>query len=176
MPEGSPQDYGTLIAKKSERLVSALYLVTDLIGDEEPIKHGLRKNAVTLLSSMNNLSQHNVKDKMSEFRTSLKAVSEIISLLHVTLTAGIVSEMNGNLLMEGFRSLQLVLEKRQPILTKEMLTIEDEDRLQGSGNFLSAITSTSYDVLTPLALSRIHTQELHAKKEDGTRKTQKGIS
>lgn len=156
MHEESKQEYGTLIAKKSERLVTALYLVTDLMTDNEPIKHGLRKNAVALLSSMNSLSQLDVKDRVIEFKMSLKAVTEIISLLHVSVTTGIVSEMNGQLLMDGFRSLQLVLEKKQPIFTKEMLNVTDEDMLDKNEGFSTAVTSTSYDVLTPLSLARLH--------------------
>lgn len=156
MQEESKQDYGMLVAKKSERLVTALYLVTDLMSDSEPIKHGLRKNSVALLSSMNALSQLDVKDRVMEFKISLKSVTEIISLLHVAVTTGIVSHMNGELLMDGFRSLQSVLEKKQPILTREMLTIDDEEALHAGGQFSSAITSTSYDVLTPLSLARLH--------------------
>jgi hypothetical protein len=156
MQDEAKQDYGTLVAKKSERLVTALYLVTDLMTDGEPIKHGLRKNAVALLSSMNALSQLDVKDRVTELKVSLKAVTEIISLLHVAVTTGIVSQMNGELLMDGFRSLQSVLEKKQPILTREMLTIDDEAALHADTQFSSAITSTSYDVLTPLSLSRLH--------------------
>lgn len=156
MHEESKQEYGTLIAKKSERLVTALYLVTDLMTDNEPIKHGLRKNAVALLSSMNSLSQIDVKDRVIEFKMSLKAVTEIISLLHVSVTTGIVSEMNGQLLMDGFRTLQLVLEKKQPIFTKEMLNVTDEDMLDKNEGFSTAVTSSSYDVLTPLSLARLH--------------------
>lgn len=155
MQEESKQEYGTLVAKKSERLVTALYLVTDLMADTEPIKHGLRKNAVALLSSMNALAQLDVKDRVIEFKMSLKAVTEIISLLHVSVTTGIVSEMNGQLLMDGFRSLQLILEKKQPIFTKEMLNVDDEELGVGQG-FVSAVTSTSYDVMTPLSLARLH--------------------
>lgn len=156
MNEELKQEYGTLVAKKSERLVTALYLVTDLMTDNEPIKHGLRKNAVALLSSMNALSQLDVKDRVIELKMSLKAVTEIVSLLHVSVTTGIVSEMNGQLLMEGFRSLQLVLEKKQPVFTKEMLTIDNEQALDEGEGFASAVTSSSYDVLTPLALARLH--------------------
>jgi hypothetical protein len=166
MQEESKKDYGTLVAKKSERLVTALYLVTDLMANAEPIKHGLRTNAVTLLSSMNALSQLDVKDRVIEFKISLKAVTEIISLLHVAVTTGIVSNMNGEILMEGFRSLQSVLEKKQPILTREMLTIGEEDKLLAEGNFSSAITTTSYDVLTPLSLARLH------GKNDDMRRTE----
>jgi hypothetical protein len=164
MNEETKKDYGVLIAKKSERLVTALYLVTDLMNDSEPIKHGLRKNSVALLSSMNALSQLDVKDRVLELKISLKAVTEIISLLHVSVTTGIVSQMNGDLLMEGFRSLQLVLEKKQPIFTKEMLHIDNEEDLHRGAEFSSAVMTSSYDVLTPLSLAR-----LHETKEDARR-------
>jgi hypothetical protein len=156
MNEETKKEYGTLVAKKSERLVTALYLVTDLMSDNEPIKNGIRKNAVALLSSMNSLSQLDVKDRITEFKMSLRSVTEIMSLLHVAITTGIVSEMNGGILMDGFRALQLVLEKKQPILTKEMLTIDNEESLKKDTEFSQAVTTTSYDVLTPLNLARFH--------------------
>ena len=167
MNEEIKKDYGILIAKKSEKLVTALYLVTDLMVDSEPIKHGLRKNAVALLSSMNALSQLDVKDRVIELKMSLKSVTEIISMLHVAVTTGIVSKMNGELLMGGFRSLQLVLEKKQPIFTKEMLHVENEEELEREGSFSNAVNSTSYDALTPLSIARLHenTQDLRRTQE-----------
>lgn len=156
MNEEVKKDYGILIAKKSEKLVTALYLVTDLMIDSEPIKHGLRKNAVALLSSMNALSQLDVKDRVIELKMSLKSVTEITSMLHVSVTTGIVSKMNGELLMEGFRSLQLVLEKKQPIFTKEMLHVENEEDLELETSFPNTVNSTSYDALTPLSIARLH--------------------
>ncbi len=164
MNEEIKKDYGVLIAKKSEKLVTALYLVTDLMHDSEPIKHGLRKNSVALLSSMNALSQLDVKDRILELKISLRAVTEIISLLHVSVTTGIVSQMNGELLMDGFRSLQLVLEKKQPIFSKEMLQVDDEESMEADTQFSSAVMTSSYDVLTPLSLAR-----LHESKEDARR-------
>lgn len=170
MNEENKQEYGTLIARKSERLVTALYLVTDLMSEGEPIKHGLRKNAVALLSSMNALSQLDVKDRVTEFKVSLCATTEIISLLHVSVTTGIVSEMNGTLLMDGFRALQLVLEKKQPMLTKEMLSIENEEELDVQQGFSSAVTSSSYDVMTPLSLARMHTSNYDLRRTQETLK------
>lgn len=156
MQEKQPQDYGILIAKKAERLVSALYLVTDLLDNNEPIKLTLRKSAVELLTSMNSLSQPEVKDRIVEYKKSLKSVTEILSFIFVAKTSGCISEMNSNLLIEGFRSLQLVLEKKQPILTKEMLLIDRENELNSSEiSFPQAVSSTSYDVITPLTLKRV---------------------
>lgn len=159
MNEDSKQEFTVLIAKKSERLVTALYLVTDLLIDSEPIKHGLRQNSVALLSSMNTLSQVDSKDRFSEYRRSLKAVTEILSLLQVAGTSGVVSEMNDKLLMDGFRSLQMVLEKQQPVLTEDMLRIDDEERLSAGQAVGGAITSTSYDVITPRTLTRLHSNQ-----------------
>lgn len=176
MHEEAKQDYGTLVAKKSERLVTALYLVTDLLSDNEPIKHGLRKNAVALLSSMNSLAQLEVKDRVAELKVSLKAATEIISLLHVAVTTGIVSQMNGELLMDGFRSLQAVLEKKQPILTRDMLTVDNEELLHSSSQFSSAITSSSYDVLTPLSLARLHSKGEDARRTHDELKTSQLLS
>jgi hypothetical protein len=116
---------------------------------------------------MNALSQLDVKDRVIELKMSLKSVTEIISMLHVAVTTGIVSKMNGELLMEGFRSLQLVLEKKQPIFTKEMLRVEHEDELDSETSFPNAVNSTSYDALTPLSIARLHenTQELRRTQE-----------
>jgi hypothetical protein len=139
------------------------------MNDNEPIKHGLRKNGVALLMSMNALAQLDVKDRVLELKMSLKSVTEITSLLHVSVTTGIVSQMNGELLMDGFRSLQLVLEKKQPIFSKEMLHVEDEEQLDSETGFSSAVNSTSYDALTPLSLAR-----LHESKED-LRRTQESL-
>lgn len=175
MNEDSKQEYATLVAKKSERLVTALYLVTDLMNDNEPIKHGIRKNAVTLLSSMNALSQPDVKDRIIEFKMSLKATTEILSLLHVSVTTGIVSEMNGQLLVNGFRSLQLILEKKQPVLTKEMLAVDDEE-LGSSDNYSSTIATTSYDVLTPLALTRLHSNSREIRNMEEQQKLSRIIT
>lgn len=173
MNEEPQKDYGVLIAKKSEKLVTALYLVTDLMNDSEPIKHGLRKNAVALLSSMNSLAQLDVKDRILELKMSLKSVTEIISFLHVAVTTGIVSKMNGELLMEGFRSLQLVLEKKQPIFSKEMLHVEDEEYLHNETGFFNAVSSTSYDALTPLSIARLHdTKQDLRKTQDLLRQSQ----
>jgi hypothetical protein len=148
------KEYGLLIAKKSEKLVTAVYLVSDLMGEDEPIKATLRKISVELLSAMNTLAQPEIKDRITVYKNSLRLTTEILSLLHIARTTGLMSEMNSSLLIDGFRSLQLVLEKKQPMLTKEMLLIDREEDLQKGGAFGVDIGPTSYDALTPLSISR----------------------
>lgn len=167
MQDNNKDGYGVMVAKKSERLVTALYIVTDLIDGSEPIKNGLRKNSVSLLSSMNALMQYDVKDRTSEFATALKSVMEILSLLHVAGATGLISDMNANLLIDGFRLLQSVLEKKQPILTKEMIQVDLEDSLYDKTEGYAGIVSTSYDALT---LAEIHRNNEKDNKNINDRK------
>jgi hypothetical protein len=169
MQDKNKDGYGIMVAKKSERLVTALYIVTDLIDGSEPIKSSLRKNSVTLLSSMNALMQYDVKDRTTEFASALKSVMEIISLLHVASATGLVSEMNGSMLIDGFRVLQSVLEKRQPILTKEMISIDSEETIYEKAESYQGIPSTSYDALTLGEITRgidKDAKETQMKKQD----------
>lgn len=170
MQDNSKEGSEITVAKKSERLVTALYIVTDLIDGSEPIKNGLRKNSVVLLSSMNALMQYDVKDRTTEFASALKSVMEIISLLHVASVTGLVSEMNGKLLIDGFRILQSVLEKRQPILTKEMISVDAEDTMFDNAEGYSGIVSTSYDALTLSEVNRSGDRE--PKEITYTKKTE----
>lgn len=149
MTDTTQESYGVIIAKKSERLVTALYLVTDFVDGHEPIKNRLRNSSVVLLSSMNALAQHDVKDKFSLFSSSLASVTEIMSLLHVAMTTGMISDMNGTLLVDGFRVLQMILEKKQPIITEDMLYVEAEESLYENTPTHPGIVRTSYDAITP---------------------------
>jgi hypothetical protein len=127
------------------------------MSDNEPIKHGIRKNVVALLSSMNALAQLDVKDRVSELKMSLKYVTEVASLLHVAITTGLVSQMNGELLMEGVRSLQHILEKKQPVFTAEMFSVEHEESLINEvTSAASSFSKSSYDHLTPPSIARLH--------------------
>lgn len=148
MSDTSSSDYANLIANKSERLVTAMYLVTDLLHDDEPIKRSLRKNGVTLLSSMNALAQIEVKDRLTEYKLSLKATTEVISLLHVATSTGIVSQMNGEILMRGFRTLETMLHKKQFAISADMLMAPHEEAPENLMAQTVESFSSSYDVIT----------------------------
>lgn len=167
MSDNQQEEYAVMIAKKSERLVTALYIVTDLIDGNEPIKNSLRKNAVVLLSSMNALMQYDVKDRTTEFASSLKSVMEILSLLHVASATSLVSEMNGSLLITGFRTLQSVLERKRPVLTKEMISVDEEETLYQHAETFHGIPTTSYDALT---LGQVHAHNSRPVEKDEIKK------
>lgn len=87
------------ITKKIEKIASALYLVTSFFNDEEPLKWKLR-----ILST--NLVSGKIKDKSN-------TTEEILSLLSVAKTAGLISEINYDILIRELSKLEH--EEKKPL-------------------------------------------------------------
>lgn len=96
--------------QKTEKLVSAIYLISNFIKDIEPLKWQLREAGLNLISL-------SVKNGF-EVSKYLK----VISLLQIAHIAGIISEMNFNILKFEFESL--------------IQTIEENDKKTGSKGLL----------------------------------------
>ncbi|MEN9551929.1 MAG: hypothetical protein RI935_306 [Candidatus Parcubacteria bacterium] len=125
----SANEHKIMISKKTERLVSALYLVINLVEEKEPIKHAIKMNAVTLLANVANLNQRDLKDINKFVQESSKTIEEILSLITVALNTGLVSEMNATLLRNHFVKLQSAIQKRQFTVHEHSLMIDDENKL-----------------------------------------------
>ena len=99
----------TDISKKREKISSAIYLVTSFFDDKEPLKWRLRTLSTDLISEK-------IKDKSS-------TTIEILSLLSVAKTAGLVSEMNCDILIRELSKLEHGAEKPLELMfTREIVT------------------------------------------------------
>src|SRR5450631_2746086 len=74
--------------RKTEKLVSAIYLITDLIKDEDQIKWLLRKNGIELLSDIVSVTRADLIDKRHDKKVAGRLV-EIISLFEIASLAKI---------------------------------------------------------------------------------------
>ncbi len=126
MSETKNTQQEVLIAQKTERLVTGLYLVTDLISAQDPIKNRLRSSALSILGHVTKVASSETSDIAREYSLSLNEVREVVSLLHVATFSGTVSEMNGRLLVEGFNVLSNALQKRRPTFSSALLLKEDD--------------------------------------------------
>ncbi|MBA3733135.1 hypothetical protein H0W91_02030 [Patescibacteria group bacterium] len=100
------QDGDFVVAfKKTEKLASAVYIVTNLLSDNEPMKWTLRKKVSEFLSF--SLSYKDVSDSAkNSFVYSAKSfVLEIVSLLEVSMRGGLISTMNFGILKQEFNNL-----------------------------------------------------------------------
>lgn len=99
--------------KKTEKLVTALYMVTDCMEADESLKGKLRQLGVELLSDMYRVSTLSPIDKHLHISISLSRVYEIISFVEIANTIGFISDMNTSILKKEFVILIGELESHQ---------------------------------------------------------------
>lgn len=88
------------VNKKTEKIITALYLVSDCMDNSDPIREKLRLIGVRLMSDIYHLSVASPVDRQTEIALPLSNISEIISLLKVSFMVGFISEMNALILQD----------------------------------------------------------------------------
>ena len=97
--------------QKIEKLIAAVYMITNFLPNEEPIKWTLRGLCMRVLHlniDLKNTNKVNQADKERELR---ELSLEIVSLLEVGMFAGLISSMNLSILKKEFYGLLDHLEK-----------------------------------------------------------------
>ncbi|MCL5782285.1 MAG: hypothetical protein M1459_02915 [Patescibacteria group bacterium] len=97
----SVEDYLIFVFKKIEKITAALYLVSGLLKDEEPIKWELRDKGMNMLSSSFNASSTVPGgDKNYIIQSLFTSALETMSLLNVARISNLISDMNHNILVK----------------------------------------------------------------------------
>lgn len=94
-------EYHTFLVQKSEKLASALYIITGFIPAEEPVRLKLRTCALDLITY--SADSHNLSGARVGAFTA--RCSEIGSLLETAMSAGLISHMNARLICDEYASL-----------------------------------------------------------------------
>ena len=88
----------SFISKKTEKIVTAIYMVTDFIAESEPLRIELRTVALSLMSQTRLLLARSTDMESSLADEVLRAIDDAITLLSLATTIGLVSHMNGSIL------------------------------------------------------------------------------
>lgn len=127
--------------KKTEKLVTALYMVTDCMDTDDALKGKLRQLGVELLSDMYKLLGLSPLDKHNHISSSLSHVYEVLSFVEIAYTIGFISEMNTAILKKEFMILIGELESHQKkdkhftfVLDDQMFSLPDSTRQDLVGN------------------------------------------
>jgi len=91
--------------KKTEKLVTALYMVSDCMDTDDALKGKLRLLGVELLSDIYKLSTLSPMDKHTYISVSLTHIYELLSFIEIAYTIGFISEMNTMILKKEFSTL-----------------------------------------------------------------------
>ncbi|MCC7004708.1 hypothetical protein IT397_02205 [Candidatus Nomurabacteria bacterium] len=101
------------VHKKSEKIVSAIYLITNFFSSNEPLKWSLREASLSLIKDIISLSRKSLSEREGVVRSVASLISEIISLLEVCYLGGFISEMNYSVLKKELISLANNLDTRE---------------------------------------------------------------
>ena len=106
------EEYLMYVFKKTEKITSALYLVSALLKDEEPLKWEIRDKGIDLLSSSFMASSAVPGDKNSVIQSLFTAALETLSLLNVARISHLISDMNHNILVREIDQVVALLRDR----------------------------------------------------------------
>lgn len=116
------------IFKKTEKITLALYLITSLLSESEPLKKSIRQKSLALLHSSAGLKDLiNYEDKL-RFLNLTSLLFELLSLLSLGEGVGLISSMNFSILSKEIEVLLDFIEKEQD-------ENEDSTSLFGKGFF-----------------------------------------
>lgn len=92
----------SLVFKKTEKIVTALYLVTDCMDSDDAIKMKMRSRSVDLLGSVHQIPVLSPVERHSSIVTVRSQLDELVSLVEIASSVGYISEMNANILKREF--------------------------------------------------------------------------
>jgi hypothetical protein len=132
----------TFFSKKSERIISALYLVSNFFDNEDPIKWKTRTLGVELVTKAGHLSFAPTSDQEALLLELRKVLLEIESVLQVLHVAQMISPMNYRVLSSEAQDLAGLIPK-QPIESPK----EGEKYINDAFFFVEPYTSEVYPEL-----------------------------
>ncbi len=84
--------------KRAEKISAALYLMSNFLNDEEPIKWDIRKLSTTLIKDISELSFSDTSDRELKLHKTNTTISELSSMIEIASLAGLISKMNAEIL------------------------------------------------------------------------------
>lgn len=106
VPAAAKREGFGYILRKTEKLTTALYLVTDIMSEREPMKWKAREMGVELLSEITIAASLSPSETMTALRNATKKTEKVIAFLDVALTARLISEMNASVLRKEYAALK----------------------------------------------------------------------
>lgn len=92
--------------RKAEKLTTALYLVSDIMSDREPMKWTMRETGVNILSDITVGSTGGASARITDLRQVMKKIEQIVSFLDIAQSTRLLSEMNASVLKKEYMGLR----------------------------------------------------------------------
>ncbi len=86
------------VTKKAEKITTALYMLTDLIPEEDPMRQQIRRVSLSILSDTRTLTYSLTGDLYFHVGKIISKSWELVSLTEVCVVVGFISDMNHGIL------------------------------------------------------------------------------
>jgi len=108
-----------MITDKVKKLTEALYRVTDLYPDKEPLKWVLREASLDIYTNIMSVMSER---KSKPLKDIINSMADIINNLELASLGGFISDINFGIIKREYNTLKLLLESK-----KEVILIEQEN-------------------------------------------------
>ncbi|MCK5027920.1 MAG: DeoR family transcriptional regulator [Candidatus Pacebacteria bacterium] len=108
-------DFFRFLEIKTEKLVTAVYMITNFLSDREPIKWKLRDICLSTLSNASVLKEKNSAEQSNVLTAILASGREIVSLLEIAHLSGFISEMNYAVLKREYATIMQQIAGREEV-------------------------------------------------------------
>ena len=88
----------SVIAKKTEKIATAIYMVTDFVPESEPLKYQLRTLSLALVSGTRKIGARSSEPHYALADDVGRSIDETVVFISIASTIGLISEMNANIL------------------------------------------------------------------------------
>ncbi len=162
-----------LLAKKTEKIVVAIFLVSQFLNDKENIKYSIRDEAVYLLKNTKTIAFEEIENHFVFYKKILENISNLISYFYITKEANLISKMNSEIIIEALRGLENIFYKKQFQFSENNLSILEEEffnefnKTKLSNSNIN--NKTSFDILSD---RNIKAQNMLFEKEIKNKKTE----
>lgn len=111
----SQNDFFRFLEIKTEKLVTAVYMITNFLSDKEPMKWRLRDICLSTLSNASVLKEKNPSEQSQLLTGILASGGEIISMLEIAHLSGFISEMNYTVLRREYVNMMQQIAQREEV-------------------------------------------------------------
>src|SRR3989338_2478588 len=96
--------------KKTERIVAALYVITGLFPDNEPLKWALRESGTLLIKNALSFKEREVVHSRESLSDTLSEMARLFSLIDLAHVADLISPMNFSVLRKELDAVLGIIE------------------------------------------------------------------
>lgn len=150
------------VSKKAEKITTAIYMVTDFIPNNDPLKNRIREISLSMISDTRKMSYSLTGDLYFQLSRVIASAWEIVSVMEVAVVVGFISDMNYQILKNALIDFISDLRNRQRI--EGFSKIHDMKFIQGTAGDIRL--KSDFFRVTDSDMERVKEEVLKPEAED----------